>query len=277
MIILRYTMEDYSAAASLLRQKLGDFIPEIALILGSGLGDMAALAENPVVIPYGDIPGFGRATAPGHKGQLVFGTLEGKAVAIMQGRLHFYEGYSMEEIVFPIRVLRLLGCKTMISTNAAGGINLSYQVGDICLITDHIKLIFDTPLRGENLSEFGIRFPDMTLAYTPRLKALAKQVAERQAIPLHEGVYMLFPGPSYETPAEIRAARSLGADLAGMSTVPEVLAARHAGMEILGFSLVTNAAAGITGEALTEEEVLEAAQRAKSRFSALIQGCIREL
>ena len=274
---MRYTFEDYETAAQRIKEHLGGFVPEIAMVLGSGLGDMAELVENPTTIPYGSIPGFARSTAPGHKGQLVFGTLEGKNVAVMQGRLHYYEGYSMEEVCFPLRVLILLGCKKLVITNAAGGVTLSYQVGDICLITDHFKLVPDSPLRGENLPQFGVRFPDMTHAYTQRLQGIAKRVAEKQGLPLQEGVYMFCAGPAYETPAEVRLARTLGADLVGMSTVPEVLAASHAGMEILGFSLVTNAAAGITGEALTEEEVLETANQAKSRFSALIRGCIREM
>lgn len=274
---MRYTFEDYKTAADLVRQSLGSFVPEIAMVLGSGLGDMAELVEAPICIPYGEIPGFSLSTAPGHMGRLVFGSLEGKKVAVMQGRLHTYEGYTMEEVCFPLRVLRLLGCDKLLITNAAGGVNLSFQVGDICLITDHIKLIPDTPLRGENLKEFGPRFPDMTHAYTPRLQEMAKAVAKDRGMELREGVYMIFPGPSYETPAEVRLARMLGADLVGMSTVPEVLAAGHAGMEVLGFSLVTNAAAGITGETLTEEEVLEAANQAKSRFSALIRGCIGEM
>ncbi len=274
---MRYTYSDYENAARVLREKLGDFSPEIAMVLGSGLGDMADLVENPVVVPYGEVPGFCISTAPGHRGQLVFGMLEGRKVAVMQGRLHFYEGYSMEEVCFPLRVLMLLGCRKLLVTNAAGGVNLQYQVGDICLMTDHFKLVADSPLRGENLPEFGVRFPDMTHAYTPRLQVLARQVAEDQGLPLREGVYMFCPGPAYETPAEVRLARILGADLVGMSTVPEVLAASHGNMEVLGFSLVTNAAAGITGDALTEEEVLETAHAAKTRFSRLIRGCVKEM
>lgn len=274
---MRYTFQDYQTAAKAIEDRLQGFTPEIAMVLGSGLGDMAELAENPIVIPYGEIPGFSVSTAPGHKGQLVFGTLEGKAVAVMQGRLHAYEGYSFEEVCFPLRVLYLLGAKKLVITNASGGVNLDFQVGDICLITDHIKFFMDSPLRGQNIPEFGPRFPDATHLYTPRLQDVARKVAREQALPLVEGVYMYFPGPSYETPSEIRAIRALGGDLVGMSTVPEVLAAGHAGMEVLGFSLVSNAAAGITGAALSEQEVLDAAAAAKERFSRLIRGCVRDM
>ena len=274
---MKYRFQDYALAADTLRQRLGELQPDTALVLGSGLGEMAALVESPVVIPYGEIPGFLPATAPGHAGQLVFGALSGHQVAVMQGRLHGYEGYSFEEICFPLRVLRLLGCGTLLITNASGGVDLSLQAGDICLITDHIKFFMDSPLRGENLEEFGVRFPDSTRLYTPALQALARRVADRQGLPLKEGVYMYFPGPSYETPAEIRAIRALGGDLVGMSTVPEVIAAGHCGMEVLGFSLVSNAAAGITGQPLTEQEVLDAGAAAKERFSRLILGCLQEM
>lgn len=271
---MKYTFSDYEAAAKAAADRLGDFRPEIAMVLGSGLGSMAALAEDPIVIPYNEIPGFQVSTAPGHAGQLVCGVLQGKKVAIMQGRLHAYEGYSFEEVCFPLRVLFLLGCRKLVITNAAGGVNFDYKVGDICLITDHIKFFMDSPLRGQNIPEFGTRFPDSTHLYTPALQALAKDVAKDQGLDLAEGVYMYFPGPSYETPAEIRAIRVLGGDLVGMSTVPEVIAAGHCGMDVLGFSLVANAAAGITGEALSEQEVLDAAEAAKERFSRLISGCV---
>ena len=275
---MRYTFADYQKAADAVAERLSGFQPEIAMILGSGLGDMADLAENPIVIPYKEIPGFSVSTAPGHKGQLVFGTLAGKRVAVMQGRLHAYEGYTFEEVCFPLRVLRLLGCDKLVITNACGGVNLDLRVGDICLITDHIKFFMDSPLRGRNLDEFGTRFPDATHLYTPRLQEVARNVAKAQGMDLKEGVYMYFPGPSYETPAEIRAIRVLGADLVGMSTVPEVLAAGHADMEVLGFSLVSNAAAGIVeGATLSEQEVLDAAAAAKERFSQLICDCVEAM
>ena len=275
---MRYAFQDYQFAADYLAAKLSGFQPEVAMILGSGLGSMAQLVENPIVVPYGEIPGFAVSTAPGHKGQLVFGVLEGKNVAVMQGRLHAYEGYSFEEVCFPLRVLRLLGASKLVITNACGGVNLDLRVGDIALITDHIKFFMDSPLRGQNLEEFGTRFPDATHLYTPRMQALAHKVARQQGLSLKEGVYMYFPGPSYETPAEIRAIRALGGDLVGMSTVPEVLSASHAGMEVLGFSLVSNAAAGIVeGATLSEQEVLDAAEAARERFSKLISGCVREM
>lgn len=274
---MRYTFADYQQAAQRISDRLGNFRPEVAMVLGSGLGDMADMAENPMVIPYGEIPGFSVSTAPGHKGQLVFGTLGGKSVAVMQGRLHAYEGYSFEEVCFPLRVLRLLGCDKLVITNASGGVNLNFRVGDICLITDHIKFFMDSPLRGQNIPEFGTRFPDSTHLYTPRLQEVARKTAQAQGLQLVEGVYMYFPGPSYETPAEIRAIRVLGGDLVGMSTVPEVIAAGHAGMEVLGFSLVSNAAAGITGNTLSEQEVLDAAAAAKERFSKLIYGCVTNM
>lgn len=274
---MKYTLDDYKKAAEAVSARLGDFRPEIAMVLGSGLGGLADLAENSVAIPYGEIPGFQTSTAPGHKGQLVFGTLMGRRIAVMQGRLHAYEGYSFEEVCFPLRVLRLLGCEKLVITNASGGVNFDFQVGDICLITDHMKFFMDSPLRGQNLPEFGVRFPDSTHLYTPRLQEIARQTAKAQGLSLVEGVYMYFPGPSYETPAEIRAIRTLGGDVVGMSTVPEVIAASHAGMEVLGFSLVSNAAAGITGEALSEQEVLDAAEAAKERFSRLICGCVERM
>ena len=271
---MRFAFSDYTRAAEAIRDRIGDFSPEIALVLGSGLGGLAELIPAPLVIPYGEIPGFSASTAPGHAGRLVLGELEGRAVAVMQGRLHAYEGYSFEEVCFPLRVLRLLGCDKLLITNASGGVNLDFRAGDICLITDHMKFFMDSPLRGENLPEFGVRFPDSTHLYTPRLQEVARQAARDLGERIVEGVYMYFPGPSYETPAEIRAIRTLGGDLVGMSTVPEVIAAGHAGMEVLGFSLVSNAAAGITGETLTEQEVLDAAEAAKERFSALVRRCI---
>lgn len=275
---MHFTFAQYQESAQFLKHRLGNFQPKVAMVLGSGLGYLGDLVEHAIVVPYGEIPHFKHSTAPGHKGQLVFGTLAGKNVAVMQGRLHAYEGYTFEEVCFPLRVLRLLGCDKLVITNACGGVNLDLRVGDICLITDHIKFFMDSPLRGKNLDEFGTRFPDATHLYTPRLQEVARNVAKAQGLPLKEGVYMYFPGPSYETPAEIRAIRVLGADLVGMSTVPEVLAAGHAGMEVLGFSLVSNAAAGIVeGATLSEQEVLDAAAAAKERFSQLICDCVANM
>lgn len=274
---MKYTYAQYEEAAQVLRSRLNGFVPEVAMVLGSGLGFMAGQAEAAVAVDYHDIPGFRLSTAPGHAGRLVFGWLGGKRVAIMQGRLHAYEGYTFEETCFPIRVLRLLGCDKLIITNASGGVNLDFRPGDIMLITDHMKFFPDSPLWGENLSEFGVRFPDSTYLYTPALRQLALQAAQEQGQSLRQGVYMYFPGPSYETPAEIRAIRTLGGDAVGMSTVPEVIAASHCGMAVLGFSLISNAAAGITDQPLSEQEVLDAAAAARDRFSALVTACLKKM
>lgn len=274
---MTYTFAQYQESADYIRGKIGFFTPKVAVVLGSGLGFLGDEVENPIAIPYGEIPYFKVSTAPGHKGQLVFGTLSGQNVAVMQGRMHHYEGYSFEEITYTIRVLRLLGCDTLIVTNAAGCVRTDWRPGDLMLISDHIKLGSDSPLRGENLPQFGTRFPDMSHVYTPRLRRLACSIAARRGLSLREGVYMWFHGPQYETPAEVRAARILGADAVGMSTVPEAMVAAHCGMEVLGFSLMTNMAAGILDKPLSEEEVLEAAAAARDRFSALVLDCLKEL
>ena len=272
-----YTMEQYRASAKAIRDRLGDFIPKVAMVLGSGLGYMGDEVEGAVAIDYLDIPNFKASTAPGHKGRLVFGTLEGQRVAVMQGRTHHYEGYSYEEVSYAVRVLRLLGCDTLIATNAAGCVNTSWQAGDLMLITDHIKMFSESPLRGENLPEFGVRFPDASHLYTPRLRELARQTAQELGIPLREGVYFYCYGPQYETPAEVRAARILGGDAVGMSTAPEVIVAGHCGMEVLGLTLLSNMAAGILDQPLSEQEVLEAGEAAKEKFSGLIRACLRKL
>ena len=203
--------------------------------------------------------------------------LKGKKVAVMQGRMHHYEGYSYEEVAYALRVLRLLGCRTLIVTNAAGCVRTDWQAGDLMLITDHIKMFSESPLRGENLPDFGPRFPDASHLYTPRLQALARQAAGEEGISLREGVYFYCYGPQYETPAEIRAARILGGDAVGMSTAPEVIVAGHCGMEVLGLSLLSNMAAGILDQPLSEQEVLDAAQAAREKFSGLIRACLRKL
>ena len=272
-----YTMEQYRASAKAIRDRLGDFIPKVAMVLGSGLGYMGDEVEGAVAIDYLDIPNFKASTAPGHKGRLVFGTLEGQRVAVMQGRTHHYEGYSYEEVSYAVRVLRLLGCDTLIVTNAAGCVNTSWQAGDLMLITDHIKMFSESPLRGENLPDFGVRFPDASHLYTPRLRELARQTAQELGIPLREGVYFYCYGPQYETPAEVRAARVLGGDAVGMSTAPEVIVAGHCGMEVLGLTLLSNMAAGILDQPLSEQEVLEAGETAKEKFSGLIRACLRKL
>lgn len=274
---MEFCFGDYQESARFLRGKTGAFVPETALILGSGLGELGDQVEEPIFVPYEDIPHFRRSTVQGHRGRLVFGRLEGKRVAVMQGRMHYYEGYSMEEICYALRVLRLLGAEKLIVTNAAGCINTAWSAGDIMLITDQIKLCLDSPLRGENLPQFGTRFPDSTTLYTGRLQQLARTVAASRDIPLREGVYMFFPGPQYETPAEIRAARLLGADAAGMSTAPEAIAAHHCGMEVLGFTMLCNMAAGILDRPLDELEVLAAADAGKEKFSALVRGCLAQM
>ena len=267
----------YTRSAEALKLRLGTFRPEVLLVLGSGLGFLGERVENPVFVPYGELPGFPRSTAPGHAGRFVFGTLAGRRVAVMQGRFHTYEGYSLEEAAMAVRVLRLLGCGTLIVTNAAGAVNTDFRPGDLMLITDHIKLFGDSPLRGPNLDTLGPRVPDMSRAYTPALAQLCREAAAERNIPLREGVYMFFPGPQFETPAEVRAARVLGADAVGMSTVPEVIAASHCGMAVLGVTLCANMAAGVLDQPLSEQEVLDAGAQAAPEFSALILRCLERM
>ena len=271
------TYSSYCESADFLRTRLNGFTPEALLILGSGLGFLGDAVEDPIFVDYGEIPHFRPSTAPGHKGRFVFGTLRGRRVAVMQGRMHCYEGYTMEDAAYAVRVIRLLGAKTMIVTNAAGAVNTEYSAGDLMLISDHIKLFDFGPLWGPNIEEFGTRFPDMSNVYTPRLRALAKEVAQAQGLALREGVYMYFPGPQFETPAEVRAARVLGADAVGMSTAPEAIAAAHCGYEILGVTLCANMAAGVLAQPLCGEEVNEMAEQSAPRFSALILGCLERL
>ena len=274
---MTYSYEQYQQSADYIRDQLGSFAPKVAMILGSGLGFLGDVVEDPVVIPYGEIPHFKASTAPGHKGRLVFGTLSGQKVAVMQGRMHHYEGYSYKDVSYAVRVLRLLGCNTLIVTNAAGCVRTDWHAGELMLITDQIKLFSESPLRGENLPQFGVRFPDATHLYTLRLQQLARQVAARQGVTLRGGVYFYCYGPQYETPAEIRAARILGGDAVGMSTAPEVIVAAHCGMEVLGFTLLSNMAAGILDQPLTEQEVLDAAETARETFSALVLGCLEQM
>lgn len=268
------TYQDYQQSAQYIREQIGDFQPEILLTLGSGLGFLADEAENPLIVPYGQIPHFKTSTAPDHAGRFVFGKLAGRPVMIMQGRLHLYEGYDAQQVAFPVRVARLLGAQTFVVTNACGAINAEYKVGELMLIADHIRLFDPDPLIGPNIEEFGPRFCDMTYAYDPELRQIAREEAARLGMPLHEGVYFYFTGPQFETPAEIRAARLLGGDAAGMSTVPEVICANHCSMKTLGFSLVTNMAAGMLSQRLDGVDVLQAAEQAKGDFSALIRACL---
>ncbi|MGL5382333.1 MAG: purine-nucleoside phosphorylase [Culicoidibacterales bacterium] len=251
--------------------------PTIGLVLGSGLGSLADQIEDKIVLPYETIPYFPQSTVVGHAGNLVVGKLEGKTVIALQGRVHFYEGISMQTATFAIRVMQLLGVKQLIVTNAAGGINTTFEPGTLMLITDHINLMGTSPLIGENIAEFGTRFPDMTYAYAPALRAVAKTVATKLAIPVREGVYVGFTGPAYETPAEVRFARIIGGDAAGMSTVPEVIVANHANMQVVGISCITNMAAGVIDAALDHSEVMEVANRVHNQFVQLVRGLIAQM
>jgi purine-nucleoside phosphorylase len=251
--------------------------PKIALVLGSGLGAFADEFENAAKIPYRKIPHYPRSTAIGHAGQLVVGTVDGVAVAGMQGRVHLYEGYSAKQVAFPIRVFARMGVTALIVTNAAGGINLNYSEGALISIRDHINLQGANPLIGPNEDRFGTRFPDMTRAYDPEFRRFVAEQGKKLALRLQEGVYLALAGPNYETPAEIQFFRTIGADLVGMSTVPEVLAARHSGIRVLGISCVTNMAAGITGATLSAEEVFETGARIKEEFIALLRAVIPKI
>ncbi|MCH5170469.1 MAG: purine-nucleoside phosphorylase [Oscillospiraceae bacterium] len=263
-------------AAEFIKSKIdGDY--EIGIICGSGLGGLCDKVENPIYVNYADIPNFPVSTAPGHIGRFVFGVLSGKKVVCMQGRVHYYEGYSPESVVMPVRVMKLLGVKKLIVTNAAGGINESFNVGDIMLITDHINFTGTNPLIGKNDDRFGVRFPDMSFAYSPFLRETAIKCAEKMKLNLREGVYLGCSGPSYETPAEIRAFRTLGADTVGMSTVMEVIAANHCKMEVLGFSLVANKAAGMSGNRLTEQEVIDIGKQKADEMQKLVSAVVGEI
>ena len=272
-----YSYQQYQESAKALEEKLQGFRPEALLILGSGLGALAEEVEAPIAVPYDQVPHMKHSTAPGHKGQFLFGRLAGRNVAVMQGRLHTYEGWSFADAGYPVRVLRLLGARSLVVTNAAGAVNTSFAAGDIMLITDHIKFFGVSPLCGPNVEEFGPRFPDVSHVYTPALRQKARETAGAQGVDLKEGVYMFFPGPQYETPAEVRAARLLGADAVGMSTVPEAITAAHCGMEVLGFTLCTNMAAGVLEQPLSGDEVIEAAEAAGPKFTALVKGCLERL
>ena len=273
----QYTYQQYQESAEVLRARLRGFRPDVLLILGSGLGALGDEVEALMVVPYQDVPHMKHSTAPDHKGQFIFGGLAGRNVAVMQGRLHTYEGWSFADVSYPIRVLRLLGAETLIVTNAAGAVNTAFSAGDIMLITDHIKLFGVSPLCGANIGEFGPRFPDMSQVYTPALREVARKAAQNLDIRLWEGVYMYFPGPQYETPSEVRAARILGADAVGMSTVPEAIVAAHCGMNVLGFTLCTNMAAGVLDQPLDGDEVIAAGLAAGPRFTALVKACLAEV
>jgi purine-nucleoside phosphorylase len=268
--------DSYTAAESSAQLILGraSLRPGVGVVLGSGLGGFADSLTDRTQIPYADIPAFPRSTAIGHAGQLVIGKSGAVPVAAMQGRVHLYEGYSAHEVAFPMRVFGRMGIRAVILTNAAGGINLHYQQGALVLIRDHINLQGANPLTGPNDDRFGVRFPDMTHAYEKSLRNVAQEEAAKLGMTLHEGVYAALLGPSYETPAEIKYLRTIGADLVGMSTVFEVIAARHMGIKVLAVSCVTNMAAGIVDQPLSHQEVMETGERVKTSFEALLRAVL---
>jgi purine-nucleoside phosphorylase len=273
---LRSTFEQVQQAATVVVRTIAPSLPRIGVVLGSGLGQFAdALAES-VLLPYSEVPGFGESSVAGHAGQFVSGRCAGVPVLAMQGRVHLYEGHPIERVVLPVRTMVAMGCKIIIITNAAGGIRADLDPGDLVLIADHLNLACHNPLLGPNDERLGPRFPDMSAAYDPELRAIAYQQAAAEAIPLTEGVYGWLLGPSYETPAEIRMLRTMGADLVGMSTVPEVIAAHHMGARVLGISCVTNKAAGM-GEKLSHDDVKQAASKASGQFVALLSRVIAAL
>lgn len=251
--------------------------PDIGLILGSGLGSLADELKNPVVINYSEVPNFPVSTVEGHAGELVFGELDGKSILCMKGRFHYYEGYALDEVTLPIRVMSYIGIKNLIVTNAAGGINLGFKPGDLMIISDHINLTGLNPLRGPNMDEMGVRFPSCTNVYTKEIREMAKKAINENGIEVREGVYSYCTGPTYETPAEIRALRVLGADAVGMSTVPETLVAVQCGMKILGISCITNMASGILDKPLTHEEVFETAMKTKEKFINVVKTCLNSV
>ncbi|MGL6104911.1 purine-nucleoside phosphorylase [Romboutsia sp.] len=251
--------------------------PEIGLILGSGLGVLGDEIQDGVKIKYDEIPNFPVSTVEGHAGCLVIGQLEGKQVVAMQGRFHYYEGYTQQEITFPVRVMKALGAETIIVTNAAGGANKSFKPGDLMVIKDHINLSGNNPLMGRNEDKLGVRFPDMSTAYTPAYVNLVKECAKELKMSIQEGVYAFFSGPTYETPAEVRMAQILGADAVGMSTAPEVIVASHSKMDVIGISCITNMAAGILDQPLDHNEVIETTQKVKSEFLSLVKTVVNKI
>ncbi len=273
---MKYTYDYFKASADYVLNKI-NFVPEVALILGSCLGPLADSIENKTVIDYKDIPNFLISTVDSHAGKLILGDFAGKKVVCMSGRFHYYEGYDFEQLTAPIRLFKLLGVKQTIVTNAAGAINTTYKPGDVMIISDHIKLMGNSPLRGQNVSELGDRFFDVCNMYTKELRDLAKKVASNSPLTVHEGIYYYATGPNFETPAEINAMRILGADAVGMSTVTEALTAAHCNMPFLAISLITNMAAGILNQAITTEEVDETANDSADELGKLIQDIITKL
>ncbi len=269
--------ERVEQAAAEVRRRAGHAVPDVAVVLGSGLGDFAGQLRDAISIPYGDLPNWPASKVIGHEGRLVVGTLGGRRVAALSGRAHFYEGHDLRTVTFATRVIGRLGVKRLILTNAAGGVNVDLTPGMLMVMDDHINLLGSNPLVGPNEDQFGPRFPDMTEIYSKRLRALADAVARAQGLRLGHGVYVALHGPSYETPAEIRFLRTIGADAVGMSTVPEAIVARQMGLEVLGISCITNAAAGVLPQPLNHAEVMEVAQRVKGAFGALLEGIIAGL
>lgn len=252
-------------------------IPDIGIVLGSGLGPLADQLNNAINIDYSEIPNFPVSTVEGHAGMFVIGELEGKLIMCMKGRFHYYEGYSLEEVTLPIRIMSYLGIKNLILTNASGGVNLDFIPGDLMIIKDHINCSALNPLIGKNIEEMGLRFPSASDIYTKEIREIVKTIAKNEGIDVKEGIYFYSTGPTYETPAEIRAFRLLGADAIGMSTIPEAIIACHCGMKLLGISCITNMAAGILDQPLTHKEVFETAERTKDKFAKLIKACVRNI
>lgn len=273
-----YMIQKIDESAEFIRRRLsGAEMPQVAVVLGSGLGLMADRIESPIVIPYSEIPNFKRSTAVGHKGNLIVGTLGGKRVMAMQGRFHFYEGYTMQEVTSPIRVMARLGVKVLFVSNAAGAVNPTYRVGDMMIITDHVNLM-PNPLIGPNMDEFGTRFPDMTTVYSRRIRQIALAEAAEMGVALQQGVYVAGTGPTYETPAEYKFYAAIGGDAAGMSTVPEVIVARHSGLEIFGMSIITNQSNDLSDTCLNDgEDVVREANKAAVRMTTLFERVIAKL
>ena len=271
-------LETIYAASDYVRSKLGDLRPTVGIVLGSGLGKLSDKIENPITIPYKDIPGFPVSTAIGHKGNFIVGSLGGKTVIAMQGRIHYYEGYDMKQVVLPIRVMKVIGIKYLFVSNAAGGTNFDFHVGDLMIIRDHINLL-PNPLIGPNLEDFGPRFPDMTRPYDPSLIRLAEKIAEENSITIRKGVYISCTGPTYETPAEYRYFRSVGADAVGMSTTPEVIVARHSCIPVFGMSVITDVAHATDDEDYVTdgEAIVKAADAAADRMSLIFEKLIERL
>ena len=266
----------FRETVNFIKEKVNN-IPKIAIILGSGLGSLASDIENKIVIPYKDIPKFPISTVPGHKGELLFGEINGVSIVAMNGRFHYYEGYDLKEVTYPIRIFKLLGIETLILTNAAGGINLNFEKGDLMIIEDQLSFFAESVLRGLNLDEFGERFIDMSNVYDKDYIEILKPIMKSITGKCHTGVYAYMKGPTYETPSEIRALRVLGADAVGMSTVPEAVVARHSGLKCIGITCITNMAAGINNETLSHEDVKETAKKTEANFKKVVKELLTKI